>query len=69
MPDNAKAARDKLRVWLKRYGRVTHLAEELGCSRQTIYNWRDGVSPPTLDAVREIERVTEGEVTGADWLG
>ncbi|MBW8183794.1 helix-turn-helix domain-containing protein [Shewanella nanhaiensis] len=27
---------------------VTELASKMGCSRQTIYNWEDGVSEPKL---------------------
>ncbi|QLE84186.1 helix-turn-helix transcriptional regulator [Shewanella sp. Scap07] len=27
---------------------VSELAQKMGCSRQTIYNWEDGISEPKL---------------------
>jgi predicted transcriptional regulator len=57
-----------LEVWIERseYS-VSQLAELLGVSRQTIYNWTAGTCYPTVGHLMELHNLSRGAITLADF--
>jgi transcriptional regulator with XRE-family HTH domain len=47
---------------------VKQFAEQCGVSYRTIYRWIDGTTSPSLEDMSTVERVTQGCVTGNDWV-
>jgi DNA-binding transcriptional regulator YiaG len=58
-----------LHNWLVRTStRQDHFADVIGCTRQSVRNWRFGVVIPSLVHAFRIEALTKGEVAVASWM-
>lgn len=45
------------------------LAAELGCHVSTVYRYRNGTRIPGRNALRQLARLTDGQVTANDFVG
>ncbi len=60
----------KLKDWLNFQGRssASNLAKQLGCTRSAVSRWATGRGLPTVANVVQIQRLTGGAVTVADFV-
>jgi len=63
----------KLAEWRDGFGySVEYIAERLGCTRQSVYRYErplfQGGRLPDAATLREIVRMTSGDVTPNDWF-
>ena len=63
-----KSEKHPLEIWIEQseYS-VSQVAELLGVSRQTIYNWTTGSCNPTVGHLMELHNLSRGRITLVDF--